>query len=174
MSNIRDNVVSLAKYPPKPRPGTHSTKTKRYRYKGIEYSYEYAHKWIHQNYGKATKCEVQECPKKSVNYEWSNVSREYKLERQDWKQLCRSCHVKYDITPETKEKIRAAQMGNTKRRKPVSQFDKAGNFIASYPSMRHAEKATGIFHTSICSNVKGKNKSAGGFIWKEGYHNAVN
>lgn len=50
--------------------------------------------------------------------------------------------------------------------KPVLQYSKTGEFIAEYPSTREAERQTGISSGNICNCCKGKQKSAGGFIWK--------
>lgn len=50
--------------------------------------------------------------------------------------------------------------------KPVLQFSKDGELIAEYLSTREAERQTGCNHSSICECCKGKQKSAGGYIWK--------
>lgn len=50
--------------------------------------------------------------------------------------------------------------------KPVQQYDKNGNLIAEYISMRDASRKTGIPHPNICDCIKGRKKTAGGFIWK--------
>jgi hypothetical protein len=51
--------------------------------------------------------------------------------------------------------------------KPVLQFDKEGNFIAEYPSMREAQRVFGknIPIDKVCNGLP-KRKTAGGFIWK--------
>lgn len=50
--------------------------------------------------------------------------------------------------------------------KPVEQYSKDGIFIAKYPSTRHASEATGICRPSIINASNGKQRQAGGFIWK--------
>ena len=50
--------------------------------------------------------------------------------------------------------------------KPVIQYDKQGNFIAEYCSLRQAKRETGISNGGISENCNGTRKSAGGFIWK--------
>ncbi len=53
------------------------------------------HMYIYKTYGLATKCDL--CgDKKATSYEWSNISRTYKRDMSDWRQLCISCHRKYD------------------------------------------------------------------------------
>lgn len=65
------------------------------------------HNWIYRILGKANYCSNKDCyyPRKNTSgylminpkrYEWANISREYKQELTDWKQLCSSCHKKYD------------------------------------------------------------------------------
>ncbi len=50
--------------------------------------------------------------------------------------------------------------------KPVLQFDKNGNFINEYPSIKDAAKKTGINKSTIGMVCRGKYKYAGGYIWK--------
>lgn len=50
--------------------------------------------------------------------------------------------------------------------KPVSQYTKEGEFIASYPSSHEAERQTGVDCGSISNCCNGKRKSAGGYIWR--------
>ena len=47
----------------------------------------------------------------------------------------------------------------------VSQYDKDGNLINTYPSMREAERQTGVTATEIGHGVR-KGWKYGGFIWK--------
>lgn len=58
--------------------------------------------------------------------------------------------------------LRSAQ----KRRKPVLQFEKGGEYIAEFSSTIEAEKETGVWHNNISKVCKGKAKTAGGFIWR--------
>lgn len=64
-------------------------------YTGDDVGYSGLHDWISYHYGKAIKCE--HCGKTSGRIEWANKSHEYKRHRSDWLQLCKKCHVKYDI-----------------------------------------------------------------------------
>lgn len=50
--------------------------------------------------------------------------------------------------------------------KPVLQFDKQGNFIKEYPSMREAQRQTGIHAIDkVCAGAKYRH-TAGGYIWR--------
>lgn len=51
-----------------------------------------------------------------------------------------------------------------KRSLPILQFSKDGTFVKEWQSSREAGRQLGIH--GICSCLKGKRKSAGGFIWK--------
>ena len=58
----------------------------------------------------------------------------------------------------------------------VSQYDLKGNFISSYPTIRDAERATGVSMRLICNCVNGVHKQGGGFIWKrnkQGEYNKI-
>lgn len=52
--------------------------------------------------------------------------------------------------------------------KPVEQYTKDMVFIAEYPSIKEAERQTGITNQQIssCCKNKPKYKTAGGYIWK--------
>lgn len=54
--------------------------------------------------------------------------------------------------------------GNNYKR--VSQFDKDGNLVGSFPSSYEAERITGIKRTSIGGCCRGERLTAGGYVWK--------
>jgi len=62
---------------------------------------------------------------------------------------------------EYQNKISAYSGGNSK---PVNQYDKNFNYIATYKSMSEAKKATGATNIMLC--VKKKRKSSGGYVWR--------
>lgn len=85
----------------------HMAEEKHFAWKGEEASYSAKHSWLHRKYGKAHKCENPNCkyPRKGSNgrllksplaFNWANLSKEYRREIPDWKQLCVSCHQLYD------------------------------------------------------------------------------
>lgn len=71
-----------------------------------------------------------------------------------------------NLSPKLREKQRQAIIRSVS--KQVSQYDKQGKKIKTYPSMAAAERATGVFASSIGSRAAGKGKTAGGFIWRWG------
>lgn len=65
-------------------------------WKGDKAGYVAKHMWIISHYGKASKCE--HCDSKTAKrYEWANISGNYEREVIDYKQLCPSCHRKWDF-----------------------------------------------------------------------------
>jgi group I intron endonuclease len=70
-------------------------------------------------------------------------------------------HKKRHLDP--KERIKHS----IKLRKKVYQYDKNGNFLHEYISLRDTERQTGIHATSILKAIKisGYSKSAGGYLW---------
>ena len=59
--------------------------------------YGTVHDWMRYNFGTPKECE--HCDFVSDNtyqFNWANISGEYKREREDWLRLCRKCHHKYD------------------------------------------------------------------------------
>ena len=50
--------------------------------------------------------------------------------------------------------------------KPIIQYDKLMNIISEYESLSEAARQTKINAQNISSVCLGKNKSAGGYVWK--------
>lgn len=48
----------------------------------------------------------------------------------------------------------------------IGQYNKSGDLIEIFPNMTQASKKTGVDYTGIKRNISGKQKSAGGYIWK--------
>lgn len=72
-----------------------------------------------------------------------------------------------------KKRIHPSHTPYRKYETPVAQYDKRGNLINRFPSIKIASQETGINSGSICSCCKGQKGnggkrvySAGGFIWK--------
>lgn len=51
-------------------------------------------------------------------------------------------------------------------KKPVAQYDKQGNLIATFDGVRIAGRETGVQSSSIGKVANGERKTAGGFVWK--------
>jgi len=68
------------------------------------------------------------------------------------------------LTKDDRKEIRKAIIKTLSKK--VSQYSRDGILIRTYPSMAAAERATGIYATSIGNRASGKGKTAGGFIWK--------
>ena len=49
---------------------------------------------------------------------------------------------------------------------PILQFSKDGTFIKEWPSAKEAYRQLGISQSHICHCLKGRRKSAGGFVWR--------
>jgi hypothetical protein len=50
--------------------------------------------------------------------------------------------------------------------KKTLQFSKEGKLLNSFISAREASKATGVCYKRISANITGRQKTAGGFVWK--------
>jgi hypothetical protein len=50
--------------------------------------------------------------------------------------------------------------------KPVLQYDKENNFLKRWNSAKEAERYYNLSSNCICSCLKGKTKSSGGYVWK--------
>ena len=64
------------------------------------------HKWLNRYYGKANKCEKEDCLKKSSYFEWSlKKGKKYLRKKNNFWMLCRKCHTKYDMTRKRRNNI---------------------------------------------------------------------
>lgn len=52
------------------------------------------------------------------------------------------------------------------RQKPIAAYSKSGELVAEYPSVSAAAEAMRITNTAICNCLKGRQKTASGYIWK--------
>ena len=55
-------------------------------------------------------------------------------------------------------------IGKTRNNKSITQYDLEGNFIKDWPSRTEAKKWLGVGDIAGC--LAGKQKQAGGFVWK--------
>lgn len=74
-------------------------------WKGDNIGYSGIHWRMKRFYGRADKCENENCKGESTTYEWANLSRRYLLDRSDWKMLCKQCHFQYDFNEEWRNNI---------------------------------------------------------------------
>lgn len=66
-------------------------------WKGDKIGYSAIHFWLRDRFGKAEECENMNCLGKSRTYEWAKLKeKEYERKRENFWQLCHSCHKKYD------------------------------------------------------------------------------
>ena len=76
-------------------------------------------------------------------------------------------HIGMTFSEEHKKKISEANKGKINSpTKSVLQYSMNGEFITKYPSTREAERITGCYHNSISACCEGKQKSAGGYVWR--------
>ncbi len=67
-------------------------------------NYQTIHTWLQVNFEKK---ECENCRVTDKKLDWALVTgKKYERKRENFKVLCRSCHLKYDYTPERKYKVR--------------------------------------------------------------------
>lgn len=136
------------------------------RYKKLDNNnYAKVHAWVKRRLGKASFCS-NDHTHKSTQFEWANISGEYKKDLNDYKPLCPSCHRKMDFTEEERQRLVKMSTGNTYRAKSVRQYTTKGRFIKKWGMIKTAAESLGILETSIANNLSGLSKTAGGFTWK--------
>lgn len=78
--------------------------------------YSAIHSWLRINFGKATICENPVCDRESINYQWAKKKEGvYEKKRENFIQLCRKCHAKYDVPVDIWDKLVRSGNGLTVR-----------------------------------------------------------
>lgn len=72
-------------------------------WKGDKATVSSIHCWIRDNFTRKNIC--QNCDKKG-NTDWSNKYHTYLRVKEDWQELCRSCHQKYDYANGLRSKLK--------------------------------------------------------------------
>ena len=86
-----------------------------HNWKGDNVSYKSLHIWVKRHKPKSKLCE--DCNEQTP-YDLANISGEYKRDVDDYKWVCRSCHMKED-----------GRMNNLLKGNPNSKRDQNGRFI---------------------------------------------
>lgn len=140
--------------------------------------YQHIHYWLKKSFGKANHCEGDACKGECTVFQWAKISgAKYEKNRENFIQLCASCHSIYDCTDEKRQKISRAQTGIKRseefkrnvslhsrgRKMPESaktkiglalgraviQLDEEGNQLREWPSQSDAARAFGVHHSAI-------------------------
>lgn len=74
-------------------------------------------------------------------------------------------NMNWGTVQERKSKKRTG-MYNTKNSTPILQYDKEGNLIKEWVSIREIERQLGFKSCCICNYLKGRIQTAYGYIWK--------
>jgi hypothetical protein len=82
---VKDNPTSF-------KPGQQPWNEGRYK---SEVGYNHLHKWVRKHKQKTGTCE--HCQTAGFT-QWANKSHEYKRSLDDWLELCRKCHRRYDAS----------------------------------------------------------------------------
>lgn len=74
-------------------------------WKGNKASVGSIHSWLHRNYKEKGPC--KHCDENKKPRDWALIKgKEYSHEIKNFMPLCRSCHLKYDYTPERRVKAK--------------------------------------------------------------------
>lgn len=127
-------------------------------------NYVNVHYWLSKNHGKAfgcTHCERTD----NVKYEWALLKgKSYERNIENFIPLCKSCHRKYDQTPESIEKQRSKMIGRKTSQETKDKMSKARKDIAIFPS---GWKLSELTKNKISESKKGKPIGVGKILSKE-------
>lgn len=139
-----------------------------------KYHYRIVHTWLNKHHGKANKCECGNCSNKTERYEYA-LKRGYKHDRKrdNYLMLCRSCHRRYDLTKEQKNRLIsqiAGKYNENLKLGPVSKIKKVvridrDKVEKKYKSGVLAAKDSGVNKTQVYMVANGQRKTANGYIF---------
>ena len=87
-------------------------------WKGENVTLNTIHSWLYKNYGKANKCENENCLGKSKFYDWAKKTEcQYEKKRENFMMLCRKCHHKYDGR---ERNLLLGRLGNNYRKRVIN------------------------------------------------------
>ncbi len=79
--------------------------------------YRNIHQWIRYHFGKATKCTNVNCDGQSKRYDWALIKgKQYERDINNYLELCRKCHIRYDFTEERIDNIKKRCVGGVMSR----------------------------------------------------------
>ena len=130
--------------------------------------YNKMHGYLKYHHGSASKCESKTCSGKSTNYTYAlKKGRTYSYKRADYKQLCRSCHTKYDHTEEGSERARLRLLGKViGPTTPVTGVNLLTGEVVQFPSMASASRAMKARSDKLKKVLKTPSKTAFGYKWE--------
>lgn len=129
--------------------------------------YRTIHNWLIRHYGKARKCESLKCNKKSKIFHWAlRKGLSYQKNKDNYIQLCTSCHHKYDYSENNRKASRVnLAKAQQKRWRPVIKLSTSGDESGRYVSIAAAAKEIGCAPSSISEAIS-KNTKVRGFKWQ--------
>lgn len=75
-------------------------------WKGDAVGYSGIHWWLRETFGNANHCDNAKCLSKSKRFEWAKLKgKGYQRKRNNFFQLCKSCHATYDMPLSYKRQI---------------------------------------------------------------------
>lgn len=135
---------------------------------GKKIHYDRLHGDIRKTYGNAIRCEF--CNTKTAKrYEWAlKKGCSYSMNISDYIPLCPSCHRKYDMTEELKNKMRTSMKGkriggkNPSARKVIDVKSKI-----IFDTVSDAAKSVNIKRSTLTMMLNGTNRNKTNFIYYE-------
>lgn len=121
---------------------------------------------------KETKAKISKANSGANNgmygHEYTDEERQYMSEHSVWKGKKHTEETRKKISEYAKTHPEKYSRKDAKhpRAKAVLQFNLNGIFMKEYKTAKEASEETGVLRSSICSCVKKKIKTAGGYMWR--------
>lgn len=83
------------------------------------------HRWMDKHYGRPQVCEMENCSRKCIWFDWAlKTGKKYERDKDNFLRLCRSCHRRYDLTPEKRRQAMKNLVSFKKGHKLASKLTK--------------------------------------------------
>ena len=117
--------------------------------------------YVHKHFGNITNAKSYK-----VLYTTTDKDKAKEVERQYHDKGYLGRHNGGQTHIESGHMNKMRELAGIARRTPIKQYTKDGNFIKEFMSQREAAKELNLNYKNINSVLKGKRKSAGGFVFK--------
>lgn len=115
--------------------------------------YNAIHTWLSNNFGPATECinGCEDMPK----YEWALIQgKKYEHKKENFQQMCGSCHKNYDMTEKEKQRLR--ENGYKIRALSPEEVDFVRDAYKSGQTQKSLAQRFGIHQSTISLLVNNK------------------
>lgn len=120
--------------------------------------YDIIHSWLIRKHGSANQCVSLTCTGKSKNFQWALLKGKlYEKNPENFIQLCASCHMKYDMTPERLSNFREIEW--TEEMRLAARNRRIGKLASKETLKKMSEARMGDKNPMYGVSIRGRDSS---------------